>query len=70
MARRAHYQSELECPGCRSVCMATWEENGNKVYARAGFRRGLVSLSSGFRKAQGANTIICERCDVAISSWV
>jgi hypothetical protein len=69
LPRREHYQSELECPNCKRVCLATWEENENQVYARAGFRRKLVLLSEGFHKAPGSNTVICDPCGLSISRW-
>jgi hypothetical protein len=68
-SRRETYQSELECPNCKAVCMVTWEEHENPVYARAGFGRRLVSLPESFRKAPDDNAIICAACDLEISRW-
>jgi hypothetical protein len=70
VSRPETYQSELECPNCKAVCVVTWEEHENPVYARAGLRRRLVSLPEGFREAPDGNAVICRRCDLEISRWV
>jgi|HubBroStandDraft_4_1064222.scaffolds.fasta_scaffold1287739_1 hypothetical protein len=68
-SRREHYESELECPSCALVCIATWLENENPIHGRSGLGRSLVTLSKGFRQAQDSNTVICVACNVSILRW-
>jgi hypothetical protein len=67
--RREPYHSELECPSCKGVCVATWMENENLVYGRSGLGRKLVALSQGFRQAEDSNAVFCLACGIAILRW-